>query len=916
MLLRIKREIYKPGSLEEHFLASNTVSVASICERFHLDREDTRFYGHDGKLIKGDMIIKQRMVTAVQVPSAATITASTIAAAIAVIAGTLIVGIIVYDVGNKFGWWGGGNAKLVYSNSLRGATNPIRKGKRIGILLGSYKVNPDVAGLVYSSYDGESNQYVHQLFCSGYRDAVISKSASFISAGNPKGYKLYIGESPIDLFDDAINIEVSNGNSSLAVHENASDAGIDASGTGDTEKTIADFAYYNKRCVEEGLSISLIGPDASSATTRTSPTGTVRIGVGIAAPYGYYTTSSSGNMEGLAIKYRIDYKLHTDAEWTLLVNVDQMLNATKYRIMHTAAVEPGQYDVRVYRTAADSEDAHDNDRLLLELIQFDTISANAQSTLPVVGSERYALIGLKAKATDKLTGYIDQLYAECFLNCRVYTAIEESDDWTYWVKPSNPATIGDCANPAAVLLYVLTDAAVNPRCIDISTEAGRAMIDWHSFSEWFLFCKEKGWTCNAWITEDMNIGQLCSLICAAGRARFRIMNGRHSILIERDSDVIAQMFTPRNAWNMQESRSFEETPDLVKVTFVNAEIGEEDTRMVRIDSDGIVHYDEDIPDESIYKTETIDVWGVTNPSQIASLAAYKLAQLKLQTTTYTWSCSLENLACTIGDIVYLANDMFLSSLGYGRIVKVYTDVDENITAIDIDETVGIDPLKNYGVTIRRNDGGFSSVPVNQSTSDSTHLIFTVPIAAGTDVQSGNLFMYGDSTQEGKRVIIQSIKPDADKNATITAVDYIPGIYDIEGTIPAYVPTISRYGSGANLSKGAMLDPLVSKAPAGPPGADGVDAVAIEVLSSNGWVYRTNAVSTTLSIKATQGAVDATDRVPDASVRWYRTSELPETDADWNASEKAIGHKSVYIGNADVHGRTSFRAEVDLTAMLQ
>lgn len=506
---------------------------------------------------------------------------------------------------------------------------------------------------------------------------------------------------------------------------------------------------------------------------------------------------------------------------------------------------------------------------------------------------KYTLLSLQAKATPRVNGYLEQVFTEVQLRCRTYVPTSVNDNlpctglmWVcpqdtdvyyetkslsageVWVNPY-PCTVyaiasgtmskggttitvgtalvaGDeitagvsgCSftrqrpatdtmnNPASVLLYVLTCPQINPRPVP------QEMIDWEAFREWWLFCNERGWSVNAFSTENISVVDLASRICAAGRASLRFYSNKYSVYIENQTDIITQMFTPKNAWNMARSKNFEEPINLLKCTFINEDTQCEETRLIYFDIFGedpdVIRFDneEDILfNEDAFNSETIELWGVTNPRQVAQLGVYRLYAAKNLLSTYTWECGIESLACTVGDVVYLANDIFLKSVGYGRITDVSYDSNGRITGVYLDENVTIESGRSYGITIRTGAGDFVQkalfasnsgnsqdesqivLTVDEHASTANYLCFETPLPADSDVMSGNLFMYGDPNEMGKKVLITAIEPNEDRGATITAVDYLPEVFTIDVDqenvpIPEYASPVNALGTGANIAEGA------------------------------------------------------------------------------------------------------------------
>lgn len=87
---------------------------------------------------------------------------------------------------------------------------------------------------------------------------------------------------------------------------------------------------------------------------------------------------------------------------------------------------------------------------------------------------------------------------------------------------------------------------------------------------------------------------------------------------------------------------------------------------------------------------------------------------------------------------------------------------------------------------------------------------------------------------------------------------------------------------------------------------------VTIESSDGNTFRYNETfETTLSARMYINATEVTSDLEAYRFRWTRVSKNPTSDAAWNALSKAIGHKSVTIGNDDVYGRSVFVCEVDL-----
>ena len=99
---------------------------------------------------------------------------------------------------------------------------------------------------------------------------------------------------------------------------------------------------------------------------------------------------------------------------------------------------------------------------------------------------------------------------------------------------------------------------------------------------------------------------------------------------------------------------------------------------------------------------------------------------------------------------------------------------------------------------------------------------------------------------------------------------------------------------------------------GAPGEKGADgsSFTVTIESSNGSVFRLEAISTTLNCRVYLNTEEITDTLDASRFCWKRSSSNPSSDESWNTSSKAIGHKSVSITPTDCIGRTVFFCEID------
>jgi phage minor structural protein len=85
---------------------------------------------------------------------------------------------------------------------------------------------------------------------------------------------------------------------------------------------------------------------------------------------------------------------------------------------------------------------------------------------------------------------------------------------------------------------------------------------------------------------------------------------------------------------------------------------------------------------------------------------------------------------------------------------------------------------------------------------------------------------------------------------------------------------------------------------------------IEIISSNGLMFRLGSIGTTLAARVYRGGTEVTDTIDANYFKWTRQSNFPEADKAWNDTW-AGGRKSITVTNEDVNHRATFSCEVNI-----
>lgn len=613
--------------------------------------------------------------------------------------------------------------------SLRGSTNTARKSERLPILLGRHRVYPDVAALPFSSYQ-DHNQYLHQLFCFGYGDVAIDYS------------NLKIGETLISYYEDCTyNAGLGN--------------------------------IYPSRVVENVYQLQLKNDGSCSPIVRSTASACRKIEVGLMAPNGIYRYKGE-NREGISVGIRIEWRV-PGGTWSVAHEETLDLNTDKWRKMYSitpSGSTEGIYEVRASRTTKEADELQVSDSLYLDVIK-SFVGLDEESSLPVT-SDNLQLVSLKTKATDQLNGVIDGFNAICTLKTRAWDGLGSGP--SHWITQ-------ETRNPASAILYLLTNPNANAEPVEDS------LIDWESFEGFYRFCEDYGFNCDAWVTTEYTVLQLCEFIAASNMAEMVIQCDRISIRAEKAQESVVQLFTPRNAWDFEMIRSFESKPKNITVNFDDASKGYVQVeRKVALNESGSIVFDSEVDGESL----TIDSFGVTSALQAARLGAQKLKLLYSQTRTYSWKSDIEGIVCLPGDVVLIENDNFLLGLGEGRIKKIIYNDDSKISAIKLDARMKMVSGSSYGVRIRTSSAILDSLPVVNATGEDWTLTFQTPQEISIGIDIGDLVAFGEFKTESHKVLITDITPDQNRSCSFKGVDYSDDAYSQELTIPAYDSGLSKY----------------------------------------------------------------------------------------------------------------------------
>lgn len=176
---------------------------------------------------------------------------------------------------------------------------------------------------------------------------------------------------------------------------------------------------------------------------------------------------------------------------------------------------------------------------------------------------------------------------------------------------------------------------------------------------------------------------------------------------------------------------------------------------------------------------------------------------------------------------------------------------------------------------------------------STTLTAKVYLSGSETDLDGTRYSYNWSSKDKDGLIINA-SVSTNKSITVSASE----INDKS----TYVAEIS--GNGVSISSEFTITVVND----GTQGLPGEDAWHVEIISSNGNIFKAGKIQTTLSARVYKGSDDITYDVPSSKFRWTRVSSDAVSDQNWN-DRYFGGTRSVDVTTEDVYQRATFFCEI-------
>lgn len=438
----------------------------------------------------------------------------------------------------------------------------------------------------------------------------------------------------------------------------------------------------------------------------------------------------------------------------------------QFRVDHLPA---GQYKVRVTVTDRSADVSSSRDAVRIWWTQLSSIIYD-DFCYPGV-----ALLGIKAKATDQLSGGQPQLE---FIKERSIIYAWNPTTQTYEKKAAN--------NPAWAAYDFIHGAE---RLMDINNHeyvyeykgVPKELMLYDQFKQWADNCDRLNLKINLEVTTLKDFWTIVNQdIAPVGRGMVVQFGTKFGCIYDHATQPV-QLFTMGNIVQGSFSLSYlstDERADSIELTYVDAEKEYEKTTLTIYSDD----YDTlDIPNQPTQ----IAMHGITSYEQAYREGKYQLYCNRLLTKTISFKADVEAIGCMVGDVIQVAHDVPQWSIS-GRVLEALDD-GSVILPIDPDEiTMSTD---QYALMIRSSEDNTLTTYSLTSLSGAYGEVKAVAVGNKINADDGDLFSLGKVESVVKPFTVTGITRSKDLEYTITAIEYADGIFDENYTIPPKDTTI-------------------------------------------------------------------------------------------------------------------------------
>jgi predicted phage tail protein len=568
------------------------------------------------------------------------------------------------------------------------------------------------------------------------------------------------GEGPLSITDIRLN------NNDIAIY-----SGTEYTiRTGENDQSI--IPYFGDTYFTKSLSYHMTQKDTwySSFAEGTATEGLI---FKIECPNGLYHVTDQGKLESNSIDIELEYRVRGNSGWYRfggehITGNSRTAIRKEYRADKLIARE---YETRVRVVRIEHEesgrDCYEAYWTAITSIVYDDF------TYPCT-----ALIGIRAKATDQLSG-----------NPTLTFMKERSTVWVwngsaYVEKPAN--------NPAWACYDLLHQARrlKNTHTGQYEFEvrgAAKEVMRYEDFNAWANFCVSKQLYVNIEINGSGEVLEVANTkIAPIGRGLVVRFGTRYGCIYDHVQAPV-QMFGMGNIISGTFNEEFMKVADranCVEITFTNKDAAYE--------RDVLTIYGDTFDTDGYAKTAQMTFDGIVDYEQAYREGMYQLYSNKYLLRTVSFEADIDSIACTVGDVVLVSHDV-PKWANSGRIEAINgttwtlpVELEDTTSAYHIQWRTVNDTLYVRDCTIVSSADGWTVVTVQGE------------IPVDDPPQAGDVFDIALANVDSKPFVIKSITRAQDFRRRISCIEYNENIYNENYDIPP-IDYTERYGEPQNVT---------------------------------------------------------------------------------------------------------------------
>jgi sulfur carrier protein ThiS len=499
----------------------------------------------------------------------------------------------------------------------------------------------------------------------------------------------------------------------------------------------------------------------------------------IGAPAGVFYQNDQNGLDSHSIDIKIEIKETISGTYATLFDgsITDNRNALVKRTYRTidsdsiTIVNGENYDIRITKVSADETSVR-----YADTIRLSSVSEVLTDDFIYPG---LSLVGLKALATDQLSGSLNfSAIAEGSI-CKVWDGFSFSNEYTNnpaWVMYnilSSPVFSGESEGNYVVARY----DGVDPSQLDIDSffELAQYCDELVPISEDAPEIKEKRFVFNGGFDSESSIWESALTVCKMCRSAL-VFNGTTIKVITDKPTETTQMFGMGNIIKGSFKENFppmSERASEIEINFLDEESDYNKTPFTIFNTSL----------ENKTNKVSIDLVGCTKQSQAWRHGQYILRQNLALTKTIEFQTGIDSLACQIGDVIDFSHDVPRWNQS-GRVIDA-----TSTTVILSEEFVEDDPSSggSYQITVRLSDDTLVTKDVLSIEGD----VVTVTTPFSEIPATDDIYQIGLEETVHNEFRVTEIVRSGEQNAKISGIEYNEFVYSGDDS-GAELPTDYTY----------------------------------------------------------------------------------------------------------------------------